>query len=234
MLKFIFSILLLANGVVLAFNGGCLDAFLPDGREPQRIKRQIHPEQLTLLAAGAKAAAAANPHAAAVPASTDPVDTAAAAPPALIACTEIGNFQLTEAKRFESQLAALALGDRQSRRNVSEAASHMVYIPPQGGQAGAQKKVAELRQRGVTNFFIVQDNSDLRWGISLGVFKTEAAARNLLARLKQQGVQSARIGTRSVATSNVVFQMRDLDSASAAALDRIAADFPKQQLRNCE
>lgn len=223
MLKFIFWILLLANAALLALNLGTLGAIVPDGREPQRSKRQIDPQRLTLLAGGAAAATAA-------------IAPAAAPPPALVACTEIGNFPLAVASRFEAQSAALALGDRQSRRNVREIASYMVYIPSQGDQAGAQKKVEELRQRGVSNFFIMQDNanSDLRWGISLGVFKTDATAQKLLAQLKQQGVLSARIGTRSVATSKVVFQMRDLNPASAAALDRIAADFPEQQLRSCE
>lgn len=227
MLKFIFWVLLLVNAALLALNLGALDAVVPDGREPQRIKNQIHPEQLILLSAGEKAAAAA-----VVPVAAAPVP----APPALIACTEIGNFPLAEARRFEAQLAALALGERQSRRNVGAIASYMVYIPSQGDQAGAQKKVLELRQRGVSNFFIMQDNAnpDLRWGISLGVFKTEAAARNLLAALRQQGVQSARIGSRSAATSNVVFQVRDLDPAGLAELERIAADFPQQQLRRCE
>ncbi|MDP3844707.1 MAG: SPOR domain-containing protein [Oxalobacteraceae bacterium] len=219
MLKFIFWILLLANAALLALNLGTLGTIVPDGREPQRSKRQIDPQRLTLLAGGAAAASAA---------------IAPAAAPALVACTEIGNFPLAVASRFEAQTAALALGDRQSRRNLREISSYMVYIPSQGDQAGAQKKVEELRQRGVTNFFVMQDNSDLRWGISLGVFKTDATAQKLLAQLRQQGVLSARIGTRSVATSKVVFQIRDLDPASAAALDRIAADFPEQQLRSCE
>ena len=225
MLKFIFWILLLANAALLALNLGAFDAWMPDGRERQRIKSQIHPEQLILLSAGEKPPAVA----------IAPV-VAAPAPPALIACTEIGNFPLLDAKRFEEQIAALALGQRQSRRNVSAIASYMVYIPSQGDQASAQKKVAELRGRGVSNFFIIQDNanSDLRWGISLGVFKTEAAAKKQLAALKQQGVQSARIGSRSVATSNVIFQMRDLEPADKAALEQIAADFPQQQLRRCE
>ncbi|NMM26151.1 MAG: SPOR domain-containing protein [Glaciimonas sp.] len=224
MLKFIFWILLLANGGLLAFNWGALDDFMSNGREPQRVQRQIHPEQLILLTAAAVAA-------------TVPVALPAEpAPPVLIACTEIGNFPLALVQRFEERTAELALGDRQSRQNVREVGSYMVYIPPQGGQAGAQQKVAELRQRRVTSFFVMQDNADpkLRWGISLGVYKTESAAKNLLDRLKQQGVQSARIGTRSVATGNVVFQLRDLDPAGKAALDRIAADFPEQRLRNCE
>ena len=55
MLKFIFWILLLANAVLLALNLGYLGAITPDGREPQRSKRQLHPEQLTLLATGTAA-----------------------------------------------------------------------------------------------------------------------------------------------------------------------------------
>lgn len=225
MLKFIFSILLLANGALVALNWGTLDAFVPDSREPQRIQRQIHPEQLTLLVAGAAVAEIAP---AVVPAEL--------APPALIACTEIGNFPLAQAKRFEARTAALALGERQSRRTVREVGSYMVHIPPQGGLAGAQQKAAELRQRGVSNYFIMQDNVDpsLRWGISLGVYKMESAAKIHLDQLRQQGVQSARIIARSVATGNVAFQMRDLDPDGMAALTRIAADFPQQQLRDCE
>lgn len=228
MLKFIFWILLLANAALLALNLGAFNARTPEGREPQRLKSQLHPEQLILLSAGEK------PPAVAV-APVAPV-VAEPAPPALIACTEIGNFPLADAKRFEEQVAALALGQRQSRRNVSAIASYIVYIPSQGDQAGAQKKVAELRGHGVRNFFIIQDNAnpDLRWGISLGVFKTEAAAKKQLTALKQQGVQLARIGSRSVATSNVVFQMRDLEPADKAALEQIAAGFPQQQLRRCE
>lgn len=220
MLKFIFWILLLANAALLALNLGALGTIVPDGREPQRSKRQIDPQRLTLLSAAAVAATAA--------------PAPAAAPPAVVACTEIGNFPLAVASRFEAQIAALALGERQSRRNLREVASYMVYIPSQGDQAGAQKKVEELRRRGVSNFFVMQDSSDLRWGISLGVFKTDARAQKQLAELRQQGVLSARIGTRSVATGKVAFQMRDLDPASAAALGRIAADFPEQQLRSCE
>ncbi len=224
MLKFTFWILLSFNAALLALNWGALDTFMTDGREPQRIQSQIHPDRLHLLAAGA--VVEANPV----------VLPAEAAPPELIACTEIGNFPLAQAKRFEERTAALALGDRQSRRNVREIGSYMVYIPPQGGQAGAQQKVAELRQRGVINFFLMQDEAkpDLFWGISLGVYNAESAAKVHLDKLRQLGVQSARIGARSVATGNVVFQMRDLDLASMAALERIVIDFPDQTLRGCE
>jgi len=140
---------------------------------------------------------------------------------------------LADIKRIEPRLATLALGQRQSRRNVREVASHMVFIPSQGSKAGADKKAAELRRMGITNLFIIQDNSALRWGISLGVFKTEAAARAYLTSLGQRGVRSARVGVRSVSTSKVAYQLRELEPATTQALDRILADFPEQKKREC-
>ncbi|MBS1170828.1 MAG: hypothetical protein H6R01_1746 [Burkholderiaceae bacterium] len=109
----------------------------------------------------------------------------------------------------------------------------MVFIPSQGSKAGADKKAAELRRMGITNLFIIQDNSALRWGISLGVFKTEAAARAYLTSLGQRGVRSARVGVRSVSTSKVAYQLRELEPATTQALDRILADFPEQKKREC-
>ena len=109
----------------------------------------------------------------------------------------------------------------------------MVYIPPQGDKDAADKKASELKRLGLSNYFIIQDNSNLRWGISLGVFKTEAAARNHLANLTQQGVRSARIGARSIVSSKMAYQLRNLDAAGKARLDSIKAGFPAQELRQC-
>ncbi len=127
----------------------------------------------------------------------------------------------------------LALGDRQARRNVKEVASHMVYIPPLGDKEAADNKAAELKRIGITNYFIIQDNSNLRWGISLGVFKTEEAAKTHLANLNRQGVRSARIGARSITSSKMAFQLHDLDAASKARLDAIKTRFPAQDMRQC-
>lgn len=236
MLKTLFWLLLTVNGGLFALYRGYLGSLIADGREPQRMTNQLHPDKVRLLSASA-AAALATPVAAALAA---PVPEPAAAPapvaaarPVLIACTEIGNFEPLEAKRFEQQLAALALGDRQARRNVKEVASHMVYIPPLGDKEAADNKAGELKRIGITNYFIIQDNSSLRWGISLGVFKTEEAAKNHLANLNRQGVHSARIGARSVTSSKMAFQLHDLDTASKARLDTIKTRFPAQDMRQC-
>jgi hypothetical protein len=241
MLKFIFWSLLLANGALLALqlSGG---AALSDKREPNRLANQLNADKIKLVSPQQANAVVQ------VPAPTPPAPTSAttalaqpapAVPPVakkkeqLVACTEIGNFPPPEAKRFEDRLAALALGDRQSRHNVQEVASHMVYIPPQGDKEGADRRVTELRQLGISNFFVIQDNSTLRWGISLGIFKTETAAKNHLANLTQQGVRGARIGARSVTSNKLAYQLRNLDPATKARLDQIKADFPNQEMHSC-
>lgn len=236
MLKTLFWLLLIVNGGLFALHQGYLGSLIADGHEPQRIANQLHPDKVHILSASAASALTApapTPVPEPAPAPAPAPAPLAAARPALIACTEIGNFEPAEAKRFEEQLAVLALGDRQSRRNVKEVASHMVYIPPLADKEAADNKAGELKRIGVTNYFIIQDNSSLRWGISLGVFKTEDAAKNHLANLNRQGVRSARIGARSITSSKMAFQLHDLDAASKARLDSIKAGFPAQDMRQC-
>ncbi|OWW18916.1 hypothetical protein AYR66_04870 [Noviherbaspirillum denitrificans] len=152
----------------------------------------------------------------------------------MLACTEIGNFPPDDAKRFSAELAKLPFADRVKQRALQEVANHMVYIPPQADKDGAEKKAGELRKMGVNDFFIIQDNSSMRWGISLGVFKHEDAAKAHLAALNQKGVRSARIGQRTVTSSQVAFQVRDLDEDGKSAFDKVRAEFPRQEIRKCE
>lgn len=151
------------------------------------------------------------------------------------ACTEIGNFTLADARRFETQVATLALGERLSRRSVpsQEISSYIVNIPPQGGKEGANKRTLELKELGLTNYFIMPDNSPMPWAISLGVFKTEIAAQNMLANLIMQGVQGARVDPRFASSKQVTFQFHDLDSATKARLDQVKAAFPAQGMHGC-
>src|SRR5437879_851743 len=123
MLKFLFWGLLLANGGWLAYQQGLLGSLVSDGREPQRLLHQLNADKVRLLSP-AEVSPLLAPSAAATA-----VSAPAAAKAELIACTEIGNFSASDAARFEEQIAVLALGDRQARRNIKEAASHMVYIP---------------------------------------------------------------------------------------------------------
>ena len=152
--------------------------------------------------------------------------------PEILACLEIGNFNEADAGRFESRLGAVVPAARLSRRVIREVSSHMVFIPPQGNKENADRKVDQLRGLGVTDFYVIQDQSEMRWGISLGIFSSEDAANKRMEQLKQQGVRTARIGARNT-VSKVAFQLRELDSAGRARMEGLKADFPQQQRRNC-
>lgn len=232
MLKFVFWLLAGVNLLVLAIGQGYLGSFRTETREPARLKNQLQAGKLTLLTQEQATAPAAPPAAeeGATPAA------AVAAPPPSYACTEVGNFLLADGRRFETQVAALNLGDRQSRRNVAgqDISSYMVYIPPQGSKEGAERKAGELKQLGVTNYFIINEGSAQRWGISLGVFKSETSAQSQLASLNKQGVHSARVAPRYSASKQLAYQFRDLDAATRARLAEITKQFEEQELRSCK
>jgi hypothetical protein len=221
-LKFVFWSLLAVNGVLLAYSQGVLGNFKGNEREPARIKSQLNTDKLVLVSA-----ARADPPAPA----QEP-----AAPAAPTACLEVGDFGAAEARRFEARLAPFGLGERVSRRLLggAEPTSHMVYIPAQGSKEAADRKAAELKNLGVTSYFIITDSSPLKWGISLGVFKSEAAAQTLLAALNKQGVQSARVAARGGQDGKVEFRLRAIDAATSAKVDDIAGSFAAIETRACK
>jgi cell division protein FtsN len=220
-LKFVFWSLLAVNGLLLAYSQGVLGNFKGNEREPARMKSQLNTDKLVLVSAARASAAAPEP---------------ARAPAEAAACLEVGDFAAADARRFEARLEPLGLGERLSRQvlGASDPSSYMVYIPPQGGKEAADRKAAELKALGVTNYFIMSDSSPQKWGISLGVFKSEAAAQTLLAALNKQGVHSARVAARGGQAGKVAFQLRDVDAATKAKIDDIAGSFPAVETRSCK
>lgn len=247
MLKFIFWSLLAVNAGLYAYGQGYLGHFSGNEREPQRLSNQLNADKLVIISeekansansasgvgANVAAGAAASTASAASGASTA---AGAKAAPEILACVEIASFVLADARRFETVLAPLKLGDRQLRHNLpgSEISSYVVYMPPQGSKEGAEKKAAELRALGVRNYFIMSDNTPMRWAISLGVFKTEAAAQNQLAALSKQGVRTAKIAPRMSGSKLLSFQFREVDPDLKVRLEQLRSSFPGTEMRSCK
>ena len=219
MLRFFFWTLLLINGFLLAYNFGYLGNWSFEQHEPQRMKMEQDGDRLQLLSA--KAAIAMN---------EPPVEKKDES----IACLEVGNFSQAELAVFEDKLKKLSLGERQSKSTIAEVATNMVYIPSLGNKDNADKKAAELRRIGINDFFIVQDQTDMRWGISLGVFKTEEAAKAHLANLNNKGVRTARIGPRNVSAKKFVYQLLALTPDEKKSFDLIKEGFAAQETRDCQ
>lgn len=233
MLKFFFFLLLAANGLLFAYHQGHLEKLFPSGREPARVGKQINADKFKLVPAPAPNVSGAASEAAMVAAS-ESASAEAGQKQSLLACTEIGNFTAAEAKRFEARLADSPVSGKLSRRAVQETTSHMILVPPQDGKEGADKKAGELRKLGVTDFYIIQEGNDQRWGISLGIFKTEEAARVRLVALNQQGVRSARLIEYNMQLSRIAFQLRDPDGEAQGVIAKIKSEFPRQEIRACE
>lgn len=228
MLKLIAALLLLINLSLFAWYRGYLEPVWPSGREPQRLQQQIEPEKIRLLAATPSPPPSPSPPVAA----PGPVAKAVVAP-TVASCVELGNFSETESTRFEAQIGALALGERLSRRTVTDATSFMVYIPPQADKEAVERKSGELRRLDIKDFYVMQAEGDLHYAISLGIFKTRAAAESHLAELVRKGVHSARVGGRGAGSDKVVFQLRDLTDSGLASVLSLTDTFSKVERREC-
>jgi cell division protein FtsN len=223
MLKFLFGALLLANLALFVVQRG-----QPAGHEPARLNNQLNPDKIRLLPASASApapAAATSPPAAETP--------PAAAATTQTACLELGGFTAAEAARFEARIAALGLADRLSRREAPTRSSYMVMIPPLDSREAANQKTEELRGLGISDSFIIQDNSTRRWGIALGTFRTEEAAQTHLNPMNRRGVRAARITEVGTGPARITFQLRGLDAAAEAQVSRARAEFPRQEAQAC-
>ncbi len=235
MLKFVLGALLVANLAMFVIERG-----EPAGHEPARMKNQLHPDRIRLLPATASAPApASDATAAAVPpaAPVAPVvpatGAAAATAAAPVACIELTSFTAAEAGRFEARMAELGLADRVSRREVPTPSSYMVMIQPQGNREAADAKTEELRRLGITDSFIIQDNSPRRWGIALGTFRSEEAAQSHLTAMSRRGVRTARVEQFGTGPARIAIQLRGLDAAAEAQVSRARAEFPRQEAQGC-
>ncbi|KQQ92003.1 SPOR domain-containing protein [Massilia sp. Leaf139] len=243
MLRFVFWVLLCANALLFAYGRGFLGSFEHETREPARLRTQLAADKLVLLS-GAQAQAMAD---AAAPADTPaaaPAELATVVPAAVpaapapspaVACVETDAFAAADARRFETRLAGLNLGARQTRLTVpyQEVSSYMVYLPPQGGKEGADRRTAELRERGVTNSFVMQGESPMKWAISLGVFKTEVAARTEQARLTKQGVANVRILPRGPQSQRFAYRFRGIDADIRGRIVDAGRGMPAAVLHIC-
>jgi hypothetical protein len=148
-------------------------------------------------------------------------------------CLEWGAFALTEYARAEKALEPLGLGPRLAQRRTEATAGWWVFIPPQGSRASALKRAEELKALGVNDYFIMGEETDTPWALSLGVFRSERAALARLARLREMGVHTALVGSRDTALPRIWLQVRGIDAALEARLKEIARQLEGSELRAC-
>lgn len=209
-MKWIFYLLLLGNAVLFAWG----QLYPRYQGEAGVLERQLNAERIRVLPPGAATAAPPAP-----------------AAPAVQACLEWGSFAGPAVARAEQALAALALGDRLAQRRGEEASGWWVYIPPQRSKAEAERKSAELKGLGLDDHYVIGDEGPWKYAVSLGVFRTEEAARAHLTRLQGRGVRSAVAGARPAPTERVTFIVREPTAAEQQKLVELQRQFEGSELR---
>jgi hypothetical protein len=198
--------------------------------DPAPLARQIEPEKLKVLSP-AELPPPSPPKPRPAPAAAAAVQAAPAA--VALKCIEWGSFALTDTPRAEKALEPLALGPRLAQRRTEENASWWVFIPSQRTRQGAVRKAAELKDLGIDEYFIVQEEGPLRWALSLGVFRTEDAAQARLSALRARGVRTARVGQRDTVVPKVWLRVANVDPALERQLADIALQMEGSELRTC-
>jgi sporulation related protein len=221
--RIVFFLLLLANLAFFAW------AYFGAGRaseEPQLLEQQLNPQEIRLLSADQVAKLAAE--------RAKQAERPKAPPkPSVVACLELGAFSPGDVPRVQQALEPLALGPRLSQRRAEEVASYWVFIPPLRNRQAASQKAAELKKLGVDDFFVVLEDPKLRFAVSLGVFKTEEAARTRLAELRTKGVRTARVGPKETSVQKVYFAIREVPDALVTKLNDLRQGFAGVELKDC-
>lgn len=247
-------VLIVANGLALAWWQGWLDPWVGVERQPQRLERQVRPETMQIItrpgrpggpggaaqapapAAAGAAVAAPEPVAAEplAPRETLPAAVPAAPPPAVAAapstCLLVPVRDEAQAGAIERQLAAAGVGFERTQKGATQ--GFVVYEPARASPAETQRRVAQLQSGGVSDVYVLQ-GGPYRLAISLGYFRSEATARQLLAQLAAKGFTGAQIGAVQAESGPIVLRATGKEAAIAAALAAASAT-PGEALRPCD
>jgi hypothetical protein len=222
-MKLAFLLLVLVNVMLFAWQHGVFGHYGDGGREPERVARQVEPERIRVLTE--KDVQALRERARQ---SSGVVDLGLAQ-----ACLEFGDFSAAEAARAEKALAALSATIKVNAGLVEAPGWYMVYLPPFKTLGDAERRAEELRKLGIKDMQVMNENSAMRFAISLGSFRDPNAAKAHLAALEKTGIKGVRIADRPSTVTLTRFQLRDVDAAAAQQLVALRGDFPAQTVRAC-
>ncbi len=209
--------LLLANGLLFAYLQWGGTSFNDANKLP--ALPALHAEKLLIVSA---------------PQAATPIASAPSAEPpvAPLSCWEWSDFSGQDLKDASAALANLKLGNKLSQHPIEYNSGFWVYIPPLKDKAAVAQKVAQLKARGVEEYFVVQEPGEWLHAISLGVFRSEDKAQKYLASIKELGVHSATTGERASKLKATVFVFKQVDDALVEQLKVLQKEFASSELKS--
>ncbi|KAI3594433.1 hypothetical protein D9X30_0665 [Cupriavidus sp. U2] len=237
-------ILLIANLLMLAavlgvFGPHPLGGTLESPREPQRVDQQVRRERMEMLPQPAEASALAPrsemPAGAAPAGKAAPGSVTLAAAPA-DACLEMGGFTSQTVQRAKEDLAAVAAGSPLTVEQFerSEQVRWWVHLPPQPTRENADRKLAELRRRKVTDVSVVSADDPESYTVSLGLFRERERADRFLETLRGLGVRTALVSDAPRAVSRQWLRVAHADEAVRTRMDEVRLRYGAELLQSCK
>lgn len=223
----LFWIILLANVVLFA---AMQRGWFGWGEQASHAQPALNKHMIRLLDAPQGVSVARSPKD--VPAK-DPATTPSPAAVKLskLVCLEWGDFSGSNLTRALAALPSLRLGNKISQHQIEHDIGHWVYMPPLKNKAAVKRKLRELRDLGINEYFVVKDPDRWKNAISLGVFQTQEAAQQFFDLLRTKGVRTARVGKRASKFKVSRFRFSEIGILAEVKLTSIQKDFPRSKLK---
>lgn len=217
-------LLLLANLLSFAWTQGYLGASAnPDAR---RLEQQLLADRLRVVSRGEPPPEAGKQAEVEKKVEVEKVVDK----PAVESCQLWSELASTDADQVERLLAERYPAFKATRSTYGEITAYWVFIPPLASKEDANRKVAELQELGVKEYFIVPSSGSTPLAISLGLYRTEDAANARFDALRAKGVRSAKVFARrsgsalnSLEIVGPAAQADDLRQAIGALLPKAGA-----------
>ena len=149
-------------------------------------------------------------------------------------CYQMKELPITEAAQIENIVADKFPSFKVARNAVNERPNYWVHMPASPSRQAAEAKAEELRDLGVTEFFILQETGPNNHAISLGLFSSKEGADSFLTSLRAKGVRSAKIIERNTRPSLVSLELRGPETEASALRKAISAKRAKSKFPSCK
>jgi hypothetical protein len=236
----VFLLLLLANTMVLAV---ILSGWEWRPSPGLLAQPDLNVEKIRLIGEPEPETAAPEPQPAVVPVEANrsranlhlamSISSPAATPTNVLVCLEWGEFSGAELKRLAAAFSTMNLGSKLERHETEERRRFWVYMPPLPNKAAINRKISQLKARGINDYFVIQKPGDWHNAISLGVFKSREAADGFLEELQaNRDIHTAKVGERVEKLPATTFRLNDVDAGVAARVGDLQKEFPDAELKN--
>jgi len=205
------AVLLLILANVILFGYARLDRAAQS--EAGRLGAQVQPDRIRVLTSQQVAALA-------------PGKVAALAD----VCVEWGPFSDADRARAQADIEPLQIGRLVSQRPVTADPMWWVNTGPAPSRAAADKRAAELRLLAIDDLSVV-DSGRGQFTVSLGMFRTEAAANARIEALATRGVAGTRVEPRQGAAAQTMLVVRDPPQPAVARMKELQSQYPGSDIK---